>query len=150
MTPILQTITAFFTADNWQVENQPDNLSLSMNFQGEHGQWRCYATTRELPPQFVFYSLCPITIPLDRRQDVSEFLTRANYDIVIGNFELDFEDGDVRYKTSIDVEGSQLDSALIKRLVYTNVVMMDQYLPGILAVVYAKASPAEAIAQVEQ
>jgi hypothetical protein len=49
---------------------------------------------------------------------VAEFLTRANSGMVIGNFELDFADGEIRYKTSIDVEGDKLSYAIIKRLVY--------------------------------
>jgi hypothetical protein len=42
-----------------------------------------------------------------------------------------------------------LSSALSKRLVYTNVLMMDKYLPGIMAVIYGGVSPEQAIAQVE-
>ena len=57
-----------------------------------------------------------------------KFLIRANYGMMIGNFEMDFTDGEIHYKTSIDVEGDKLSSALIKRLVYANVMMMDEYL----------------------
>jgi len=35
---------------------------------------------------------------------VNEFLTRANYGLNIGNFEMDFQDGEIRFKTAIDVE----------------------------------------------
>jgi hypothetical protein len=69
--------------------------------------------------------------------------------MIIGNFEMDFEDGEIRYKTSIDVEGDSLSSALIKRLVYANVMMMDAYLPGIMSVIYGDVEPKDAIAQVE-
>lgn len=70
--------------------------------------------------------------------------------MTIGNFELDFNDGEIRYKTSIDVEGDALTHALTKRLVYTNVMMMDEYLPGIQAVIEAGVSPEEAIQAIEQ
>jgi hypothetical protein len=30
--------------------------------------------------------------------------------MIIGNFEMDFEDGEIRYKTSIDVEDDSLSS----------------------------------------
>ncbi len=80
---------------------------------------------------------------------MAEFLTRANYGLVIGNFEMDFGDGEVRYKTSIDVEGDRLTSALIKQMVYINVLMMDRYLPGIMKVAFGNADPARAIAEIE-
>jgi hypothetical protein len=79
---------------------------------------------------------------------IAEFLTRANYGMTIGNFELDYTDGEIRYKTSIDVTNAQLSSALIKTLVYTNVAMMDEYLPGI-QVVLAGATPIAAIQAIE-
>jgi hypothetical protein len=39
---------------------------------------------------------------------------------------------------------------MIRVMVYTNVMAMDQYLPGIRSVVHAGTSPAEALSQVEQ
>lgn len=80
---------------------------------------------------------------------IGKFINRANYSIIIGNFELNFADGEIRYKTSIDVEGDRLTSALIKRLVYANVTMMDEYLPGIKSVIEGDVSPVDAIAQIE-
>lgn len=65
--------------------------------------------------------------------------------MMIGNFEMDFTDGEIRYKTSIDVEGDKLSSALIKRLVYANVMMMDEYLPGIVSVTEGDMEPKDAI-----
>ncbi|MBM0744564.1 YbjN domain-containing protein [Phormidium sp. CLA17] len=149
MEQIFDSIVAFFQEDGWQVELDFDNWSLMTNFQGAHGQWRCYASLQESPKQFVFYSICPITVATEDRLAMADFLTRANYNLLVGNFEMDFEDGEIRYKTSLNFEGTQLDNALLKQLAYINVVMMNQYLPGIKAVVYAKASPAEVIAQVE-
>lgn len=80
---------------------------------------------------------------------MAEFLTRANYGLMIGNFEMDFNDGEIRYKTSIDVEGDNLSSALLKQLVYANVMTMDQYLPGIIAVIDGNISPVDANAKIE-
>ena len=34
-------------------------------------------------------------------------------------------------------------------LIYTNVLMMDKYLSGLMAVVYADVSPAEAVRKIE-
>jgi hypothetical protein len=79
---------------------------------------------------------------------IAEFLTRANYGMTIGNFELDYTDGEIRYKTSIDVTNDQLSPALIQTLVYINVAMMDEYLPGIQAVIDG-ATPIAAIQAIE-
>ena len=98
---------------------------------------------------FFFYSVCPINVPDDKRSPIAEFITRANYGIKIGNFELDFNDGEVRYKTSIDVENDDLTPALISNHVYANIWTMDRYLPGIMSVVYSDEAPVDAIQKIE-
>ncbi|MBE9225432.1 YbjN domain-containing protein [Phormidium sp. LEGE 05292] len=139
----------FFQQDEWpfyQIEGLP---VLQMIFQGDNGKWTCLARAREQQQQMVFYSIFPVNIPENKRLAVAEFITRANYGMIIGNFELDFSDGEIRYKTSIDVEGDRLSFGLIKRLVYANVTMMDEYLPGIMSIIYGEAEAGEAIAKIE-
>jgi hypothetical protein len=83
------------------------------------------------------------------RQAVAELLTRLNFGLTIGNFELDFDDGEVRYRSSVDVEGTELTSELIKPLAAAAVLNMDYYLPGIRAVATGDATPLEAFAALE-
>ena len=146
---IFDTVVRFFQEDDWHFEQLPEKPILRMGFRGDNGTWRCYAQARERQQQFVFYSVLDINVPEERRQAMAEFLTRANYGLIIGNFEMDFRDGEVRYKTSIDVEGDRLTPALIRTMVYLNVLMMDRYLPGIMKVAYGGGDPAAAIAEIE-
>jgi hypothetical protein len=146
---ILSALLQFFTDDDWQFTKLQGEPTLRTAFQGNHGEWFCYAKAREAQQQLIFYSLCPILATADKRNAIAEFLTRANYGMTIGNFELDYSDGEIRYKTSIDVEGDRLTPALIKNLVYTNVTMMDEYIPGIQAVLSGQA-PEAAIQAIEQ
>jgi hypothetical protein len=55
----------------------------------------------------------------------------------------------VRYKTSIDVEGDRLSSALLRQLVNVNIDTMDKYLPGFAAVIAGGIEPAAALEMVE-
>lgn len=149
MGQIFDTMVKFFKEDGWHFSQLEGKPILRMGFSGDNGKWACYAEAREEQEQFLFYSICPVNAPEDKRLAIAEFLTRANYGLLIGNFEFDFEDGEIRYKTSIDVKGDRLSPILVKQLVYINVVMMDNYLPGIIAVIYAGESPVQAIAQIE-
>ena len=47
------------------------------------------------------YHTAPIKVPVEQRAAVSEFITRANYGLTNGNFEMDFNDGELRYKTTV-------------------------------------------------
>jgi hypothetical protein len=132
---LLEQVIRFFTTEDWQFTKLQGEPTLAMAFQGKQSRWNCYACVREDQQQFTFYSICPIATPIDKRTAIAEFLTRANYGMILGNFELDWDDGEIRYKTSIDVTDSTLTPALIQPIVYTNVLTMDQYLPGIQAVI---------------
>jgi hypothetical protein len=147
--PIFQAIVNFFTQDDWSFTRIQGEQALRLGFQGENGIWNCYAQAREEQEQFAFYSICPILAPESKRAALAEFITRANYGLVVGNFEMDYGDGEIRYKTSIDVAGDEFTSDMIKRLVYANVTMMDEYLPGIVAVIEKDVSPGDAIARLE-
>ena len=146
---IFQAILNFFTEDDWSYTKIKTQPTLRLAFQGENGKWNCYAKAREQQKQFVFYSVCPVNAPENKRLPITEFITRANYGMIMGNFEFDFTTGEIRYKTSIDVEGDNLSFALIKQMVYANVMMMDEYLPGIMAVIEQEVEVKEAISLVE-
>ncbi|MBN1178254.1 MAG: YbjN domain-containing protein [Anaerolineae bacterium] len=146
---LLDALAQFFTADEWVFHPLEGRPMLRLGFRGQNGGWQCYAQAREEQSQVIFYSVMESNVPPEKRGAVAEYLTRANYGLYIGNFEMDFSDGEVRYKTSVDVEGGYLTHQMIKTLVYVNVMMMDKYLPGIMAVVYADKSPEEAVAAIE-
>lgn len=147
MGKILDATTAFFKDDNWNYEAHPDRPVLRLPFVGKNGRWMCFAQERN--NQLLFYSVAGVNAPEEKRQAISEFITRANYGMAIGNFELDFNDGEIRYKTSLDVDDGPLTNTLIKPAVYVNCLMMDKYLPGIMAVLYADVSPLDAVNKVE-
>ena len=140
----------FFTNDDWSFTRLQGEPVLYTAIKGKNGEWNCFAQIRDEQAQFVFYSIYPTEAPEDKRLAIAEFLTHANSGMILGNFELGFEDGEIRYKTSIDVTDDFLSQSLIKQLVYANVSMMDEYLPGIRSVIAGEATPVEAIRKIEQ
>jgi hypothetical protein len=146
---LFTTVTNFFEKEDWSSAKIPEHTAIRLVFRGKNGQWNCYAKVNEDQRIFVFYSVCPLAAPESKRTAIAEFIARANYGMLIGNFELDFTDGEIRYKTSIDVQGDFLSFELIKQLVYANVTMMDEYLPGIMSVIHSDVLPEDAIAQIE-
>jgi hypothetical protein len=146
---VFAKIVNFFTEVEWPFFVIEGQHTLRLNYRGNNGRFTCSAQYLEERNYVMFYSFSPVSVPEDKRLIVAEFLTRANYRLIFGNFEMDFTDGEVYYKTSLNVEGINLDSDRISHVVYTNVTMMDRYLPGILQIMYSNISAADAIAQIE-
>lgn len=151
---LLKTLTNFLESEDWAYTLSPVNTSetttfLRLAFQGKNGQWPCYATINESTHTCCFYSISPVDTSPDSYGTIAEFITRANSGMIIGNFELDYADGTLSYKTSLDVQEAQLTHALLRNLIYTNVLTMDQYLPGIQALLQQNVSPTAAIQAIE-
>lgn len=132
---IFNGLKKVFVEYRWPFSEVPGMPVLLSELSGPLGSWTFYAQIVEEQELIVFYSVCPLTVPENRRPEVAAFLTRANYGLALGNFELDFGDGEIRYKTVLDAEGRYISPALVKRLVKANGLAMETYLPGIGAVV---------------
>lgn len=150
MGAILDAVASYLDGEGWSFTRLPEQSILRFEMGARHGEWVCYARTWEEDAQLVIYSAWPEDVPEDRRLAMAEFLTRANFGLVIGNFELDLDDGELHFKTSIDVEGDRISAALIRQLIDANVAAFDHYWPGVAAVQRDGAAPEEAIARVEE
>lgn len=146
---ILDAVGRFLEEDDWPLSPIDGRAVYKTGYEGKNGQFTCYAQERTEEDQFVFYSIFPVRTPEDKQQAVAEFICRANYGMIIGNFEHDYGDGEIRYKTSVDVEGVEVVDALIRHLIYANVLTMDKYFPGLMRVLYAGIAPVDAIDEVE-
>lgn len=146
-TMIMDALVKFFEDGDWTFEQK--ERSLRLNIAGENGAWQIHVFALEETERALFHSVCPIFAPESKRAEIAEYITRANHGMYIGNFELDYSDGEVRYKTSVDVEGHELAPALIKQLLRANMAMMDTYLPGLMKVLYTDITAEQAIAEIE-
>jgi hypothetical protein len=145
-----EAVGKFMEEDGWHPQLLEDNYVYRAYFVGHNGEVTCFAQVRVDLEQFIFYVVMPVRAPSHMRLPVAEYLTRANYGLRIGNFEMDFDDGEVRYKSSLDFEGVQLTPGLIRNTIYPAVQTMDRYLPGILSVIFGGKSAEDAILAIEE
>jgi hypothetical protein len=144
-----ETLSQFLGEDGWYPQRLDDKYIFRMGFSGKNGNLTCFAQIRVDLEQLIIYAVAPVKVPEETRVAVAEYITRANYGLRIGNMEMDFSDGEIRYKSSLDFEGETLTPQFIKMAIYPAVQTLDHYLPGLMAVIYGGKSPAEAVAQVE-
>jgi hypothetical protein len=144
-----QTLTDFLEEDGWRPRRMEGKNAFSMGYTGKNGDYRCYAVVRVDLEEFLFYTVAPVRVPEAVRPAVAEFVTRANYGMRIGNYELDYSDGEVRYKSSINFEDEVLTEEAIRNAIYPAVQTADRYLPGLLRVSFGGATPLEAIEEIE-
>ncbi|MEL7505213.1 MAG: YbjN domain-containing protein [Cyanobacteria bacterium J06554_6] len=75
------------------------------------------------------YSVYPERLPDVQRVTFAAFIAGINYDLPFGNFELDFEDGELRFRTALHIANRLLDVAALNDLVSINISEMVEHLP---------------------
>jgi len=144
-TDMLQDVALeFFAAAQWA--HEVDDASTIRAFhEGETLTFPVYVQAHDDHQQLVVYGVLPGSVDPEHRLDVGAFLAALNYGLSIGNFELDLDDGEVRFRSGIDVEGGELTVAMVRSLAASCVVNVDLYAPAIAAVGTGAMSPAEAL-----
>lgn len=150
MTSLFEAFQSFLQR-HFEAEIAPlEDGNLVFRMEDEEGhEWGCLGWVVEELGQVMFYSVLLETTPADRLDELMRFTTMANYNMQIGNFELDLDDGEVRFKTSIDVDEATLSDALFRNLVEVNLAMMSRYYTGLVAVLHGALTAREAISAIE-
>lgn len=118
-----------------------DEKSLTFLARMFNASFHCILELREQFSVLLFYSIVNVIVPEGKRNAVSELLTRINYELIIGSFEMDFADGEIRFRTSIDFEGNELTVSLIENVVQSNLAISDDYFYSIMRVIMSDELP---------
>jgi len=70
-----------------------------------------------------------------RRDDVARYITRANWKLLLGNFEMDFEDGQVRFRSSVDFAGDELRDRTLRRTILTAMEIVEAHAEALSVVI---------------
>lgn len=110
-----------------------------------NGELIAYLHLRDESSKLIFYIMAPINVAESERVLVAEFITRLNEELLVGNFEMDYGDGEVRYKRSLSFKDVELTELMIYNVVYPSSEIMYTYFPTLLTVIGGGLSPQEAL-----
>jgi len=103
--------------------------------------------------EYLVYAISPLGADEDDSKmmaNMAEFICRANYGLKMGNFELDFDDGEVRFKVHVLCEGITPTTEMIRRSIYCPASMFKRYGSGIVDIIFGAASGKEAVDKCEK
>ncbi|HEX9037594.1 MAG TPA: YbjN domain-containing protein [Ktedonobacterales bacterium] len=150
MDRLIDTVIQYLEEDDWKFTRMEGEDTVVLTFNCANATYICYAQAREAQQQVVFYTIYPVRAPEEKRLLAAEFTVRVNYGLVLGNLELDMNDGEVRYKTSVDIAEGRLSLQALRSLMQTNLSTADRYYPAFVAMLYSNVTPAEAVTNAER
>jgi hypothetical protein len=103
--------------------------------QGANGEYDLVVHAREEAEQLLAYARCREVIPVERRPEVMELVTRINPQLPGTWLELDLDEGRVSARCTLNAKGTDVtDDTFAENVIHLAMTTMDEYLPAILAV----------------
>jgi hypothetical protein len=97
----------------------------------------------------LFYAVLGVAAAPDVRDEAMRFVTRANYGLAIGNWEIDLGDGQIQFHSGLDLTGLELSEQLVVNVIVPAMAAVEQYAEALLDVLAGRSDAQEAIARAE-
>jgi len=127
----------------------PETQAVVASFGGHAGSYRVLGRVGDDRQLFQVFGLTPFRVPEGSRAAIAETIARANYGLMLGKFELDLDDGELRFQVAHILTSDMLDDNVIERMIGVTLSMLDMYLPAFLSVIYGNELPRLAVRCVE-
>ena len=121
---------------------------VSFFINGGMGSYRVFASVDSESELFQIFCYVPIRFQ-NHLLAIGEVVNRANYGLRVGKFEMDVDDGHVRFQIHQILEGVGVGEEIIDRMITTALAMCERYLPAFLAVHCGSSTAKIAVAEVE-
>lgn len=145
----VEAIKRFFDTDGWKYEYDEEHsiFHTGMNM-GTIGKLDIAILIRD--NYYLVYAMFSASAEEEQYVRVSEYLHRVNHGLNNGNFEMDFEDGEIRYKTYVNFDGLQLSEEVVRDSILIPIFMFDTYGKNLVRLMLGESDPKTLIDEVEE
>ena len=147
-----ETVLAFFARYldelKWNYHRALERPALYSGFNGDRAVWNFNMTASETQSGLFLLSVnsfLPNKAPVALRKAIAEVLTRINFELSLGCFEMDYPQGEIRFRTNVVLPGGDITPGIIEHLVRSNLCLVEERFPQITSVLYGQATPEAAI-----
>ena len=123
---LYQRIAEFLDEDGWKYRFREDNGTICSGFQLENALGAVPLFVDVRSDKYIVFAVPRVKCEPENRFELAEFLTRINYRMIFGDFEMDFSDGEVRFRFPVDCDGAAPSDAMIKRSILMTVAMLNR------------------------
>lgn len=96
----------------------------------------------------MIYTICPQRAKPEQLAAAAEYITRANYGLRIGAFEMDYRIGQIRYKACLMLHGIVPPDKIVSTYISMGFLMMDRFGEGLLRVLIDGEAPESAVPKI--
>jgi hypothetical protein len=139
----VETLYEVLTEIGWKPQKDEETAGFVVNFDPPYIPVAyAYAAISAELEMFVFYLNFGVAAAAERRDETARFLTLANWNLMNGDFEMDYEDGFVRFRSSVAFQEAELSGVLIRNVILFAMNAIERYADGAIDVM-ARGKSAE-------
>ena len=128
--PIVDYLKQYFDDKEWhynhyqpKIRDSQKSHYLSLRMRNKRLDCGYLFRVQEKNKLLAVYGILPFLIPESHQSAAMLLITQINYDMMVGNLEMDINDGEIRYKNAIDVEAVGLDDDILEHLLQSIIAM---------------------------
>ena len=145
-----KALTDYLDGRKYNYNPFPEENRVSFSVCGHHADYRIQFRITHEGDYFQLHINYPFRVRDEKlRLSVSELITRANYKMLVGKFEMDMSDGEILLHVSHMIDGSAFTAETVERIYMTALFTMDRYFPALMQHIHAGYTPEDAVFQAE-
>lgn len=142
---MLKAVKSFLKENEWEFSKNEKSNIFMFGIGGENGNFQCTIDIKDDNKRVIIYSFCGSNCPKNKQKDMLKLINHINYNLFLGNFEMDQEDGEIRFRTSSYFDKIKPSAKFVQDLVFPNLYAMDKHLPIIMNLIHGGVDINEAI-----
>jgi len=142
---LFQVLYDTLKQDGWEFNYDDKNELFRMEIRGINSEFICFIIVDEEQESLLCNTHIAQKIPFAKRLEVCNFMNRINYELAIGNFEMDMDDGEIRFRTYLDLANSEPSREQLVNLIWNGAQTFDTYYPGFHKILHENYLAEEAV-----
>lgn len=104
-----------------------ENSVIKMGFKGAVADMRMFIDAQDEADRILILCVYEMRCCANRRKEVAQIMTAINYRIAVGNYELDFRDGEIRFRIAVPLDKSPVSGSFLMHLIMLAAFSIDKY-----------------------
>lgn len=144
LTEIKTAIEAYLRDDEWHYTLDKENnvIRCGVNLNNRLQECKIIIDIRE--DKYLVYGLINLNCDEPNKDQMAKLISMINYGLIFGNFELDYSDGEVRYKTATNCKNNIPSKEIIEDSIMIPAFMFNRFGNAIIEVMFGIKDAQEA------
>ncbi|MFT5917170.1 MAG: hypothetical protein ACJAWV_002150 [Flammeovirgaceae bacterium] len=125
---VFKQFLEYFDKQKWRYQLPEESQNIAtFGMRTQEGTFHCILDVDLEDKKIIFLSIYPVNVPEKLRSSMAELILRLNYILFFGGFEMDFDDGEIRFKTSLIYDDLELTEKSIDHIIKGNIKSIETH-----------------------